>query len=131
MHGRTGNRVDRGWCRKPLELGDDRSLAVLRDHVTGVDTRIGREKRIQTAIAGPIQEPVGTPFGDARQVRDGDGKEVQHVAERCTMKVAIGLDTAVESDHWIINGRAQLDQRNPLSMINSVSYGASHLRRAA
>ena len=47
------------------------------------------------------------------------------------MEVAVGLDPAVEGDHRIVDGGGQLDQRDPLRMINCVPHGAGHLWCAA
>ena len=116
---------------EPLELGHDRRLGVLRDHVAGVDARVRGQEGIEPAVARLVEEPVGPALGDAGQVGDGDGQEVQHVADRGAVEVAVGLDPAVEGDHRVVDGRAELDQRDPFGMIHGVAYGTGDLRRAA
>ena len=54
-------------------------------------------KGSEAVRACAVEEAVGAPLGDARQVGDDDGEEVQHVAERCAVEVAVGLDPAVEA----------------------------------
>ena len=41
-------------------------------------------------------------------VGDRDGEEVEHVADRRAVEVAVGLDPAVERDHRVVDGRGQL-----------------------
>ena len=47
------------------------------------------------------------------------------------MEVAVGLDSAVERDHWVVYRRRQFDQRDSLGMINCVAHCTGHLWGAA
>ncbi len=109
LHGRAGDGVDRGRGGEPLELGDDRGLGVLGDHVPGVDPGIVGQEGVQTVVAGPVQEPVGPALGDAGQVGDHDGQEVQHVRDRRTVEVAVRLDPPVRGDDGVVDGGGELD----------------------
>src|SRR5205807_6314948 len=55
LHGAGGYGVDRGRGGQPLELGDDRGLRVLGDHVAGVHARVVGEEGGQAVVAGRIQ----------------------------------------------------------------------------
>ena len=72
-------------------------LGVLGDHVPGVDARVVGEERRQAARAGHVQHPVGAPLAHRGDVGGRDGQEVQHVADRCAVEVAVGLDPAVQA----------------------------------
>ena len=95
LHRAGGDRVDRGRDRQPLQLGDDRGLGVLRDHVAAVDARVAGEERRQPVVAGLVEEPVRTPLADRGHVGGDDGEEVEHVADRGAVEVAVGLDPAL------------------------------------
>ena len=50
-----GIESTRGRDGEPLELGDDRGLGVLRDHVAAVDARVVGEERRQAVAARPCR----------------------------------------------------------------------------
>ena len=52
---------------------------VLGDHVAGVDAGVVGQERRQAVAAGDVEQPVGAPLADARDVGDRDGQEVEHV----------------------------------------------------
>ena len=69
LHRRARDRVDRGRDREPLQLGDDRGLGVLRDHVAAVDARVVGEERRQAVVARDVEEAVGAPLARSRPGR--------------------------------------------------------------
>ena len=68
---------------------------------------VGEERR-QPVAAGGVEEPVGAPLAHAGDVGDRDGEEVEHVADRGAVEVAVGLDPAVEGDHRVVDGGGEL-----------------------
>jgi hypothetical protein len=131
LHRAGRDRVDARRCREPLQLGHDRGLGVLRDHVPGVDAGIVGQERVQPVVAGHVQEAVGTTLADAGHVRGRDGEEVQHVPDRGTVEVAVGLDPAVRHHHRVVDRRGQLTAGDQQGVRAGVAGGAVHLRRAA
>ena len=98
---------------EPLELGHDRGLRVLGDHVAGVHAGIVRQERRQPVAAGLVEEPVGPSFRHARDVRDGDRQEVEHVPDRRAVEVAVGLHAAVLGDDGVVDRRRELSFARP------------------
>ncbi len=94
LHRARRDRVHRCRHGQPLQLRDDRGLRVLGDHVPGVDARVVGEERRQPVAARLVEEPVGAPLGDRRQVGDGDREEVQHVPDRRAVEVAVATPRA-------------------------------------
>ena len=88
-------------------------LGVLRDHVPGVDTRVVGQERVQAAAAGLVEEAVGAPLAHARDIRRRDREKVEHVAERCAVEVAVGLDATVERDRPGCRSRSRARARRP------------------
>src|SRR6478735_2168991 len=95
LHGAGGDRVDGGRHREALELGDDRGLGVLGDHVAAVDAGVVGQERRQPVVAGLVEEAVGTPLADRRDVGGDDREEVEHVGDRRAVEVAVGLHPAL------------------------------------
>ena len=69
----------------------------------GVDAGVVGQERRQAVVAVLVQEAVGAALGHAREVGGGDRQEVEHVAERGAVEVAVGLDAAVERDHGVVD----------------------------
>ena len=82
-------------------------------------------------VAGLVQEPVGAPFGDRGEVGRGDGQEVEHVADRRAVEVAVALDPAVERDDGVVDGAGELAVAHQAGVRERVAAGPVHLRRAA
>src|SRR4029077_5276878 len=107
LHRRRRDRVDTGRVGQPLELGHDRGLRVLGDHVPAVHTGVVGKERVEAVAAGDVEEPVGAPLADARQIGDSDGEAVQDVDDRSAVEVAVGFDASVERDDGIVYGTGQ------------------------
>ena len=56
LHGARRDGIDTGRYSEPLELGDDRGLGVLRDHVPRIDARIVGEERRQPVAATGVKK---------------------------------------------------------------------------
>ena len=67
---------------------------------------------MQAGVAVLVEEPVGAALGHAREIRDGDREEVEHVADRRPVEVAVRLDAAVEGDDGVVDGARELPLRD-------------------
>ena len=56
----------------------------------------------------PVEEPVGAPLADRGEVGHRDREEVQHVADRRAVEVAVGLHPAVGHDDRVVDRAGQL-----------------------
>ena len=132
LHRRGGDGVDARRAREPLQLRDDRGLGVLRDHVPAVDPGVVGEERRQAVAARLVEEPVGTPLADRRDVGGDDRGEVEHVGHRGAVEVAVGLDPVLlRQHHRVVDRRRQLPPGDRGAVREGVPRGAVHLRRAA
>ena len=131
LHRRRRDRVDGCRRRQPLELAHDPGLRVLRDHVPRVDARVRREERVEPAVAALVEEPVGAALAHARDIRDRDREEVEHVADRRAVEVAVRLDPAVEGDHRVVDRARELALGDRAGVVEGVARRAVHLRGAA
>ena len=131
LHRRGGDRVDARGDRQPLELGDDRRLRVLGDHQAGVDARVVGEERREAGAALHVEEAVRAALGDRGDVRDGDGEEVEDVADRRAVEVAVGLHAPVGRDDGVVDRRGELAVGDQRRVGDRVAGGAADLRRAA
>ena len=128
----AGDRVDRGRHREPLELGDDPGLGVLRDHVPAVDAGVVGQERRQPVAAGAVEEAVGAALADRGEVGHGDGEEVEHVAHRCAVEVAVGLHPAVgQSPPGCRSALASSRSATAAAWAHGVAHGAVHLRASS
>src|SRR3546814_527870 len=104
-----------------LELGDDRGLRVLRDHVAGVDARVVGEERVEAVAAGLVEESVRTALADAGDVRGNDGEEVEHIGDRGAVEVAVGLDPPLFGEHdRVVDGAGEFAARNAGGVLHGV-----------
>ena len=131
LHRRRRDRVDGGGHREPLQLAHEPGGRVLGDHQARVDAGVVREERGQAVAALRVQEAVGAALGHAREVGDRDGEEVEHVADRGAVEVAVRLDAAVERDDGVVDRGGELPVRDLRGVEPGVARGAVHLRRAA
>ena len=95
LHGGRRDRVDARRHGESLVLGDEGGLGVVGDHEPRIDAGVVGEESRQSARAGDVQHAVGATLGDRAEVGDGNGEEIEHVAERGTMKIAVRLDRTV------------------------------------
>ena len=110
---------------EPLQLGDDRGLGVLRDHVPAVDARVVGEERRQPVAAGLVEEPVGTPLADRRDVGGDDREEVEHVGDRGAVEVAVATRPGPRRQHHRVVDRAEPARgRRPCAACSTVSRAA-------
>ncbi len=110
---------------------DDPGGGVLGDHVAGVDAGVVREERRQAVVAGHVAEPVGAALAHRGDVGRGDREEVEHVAHRGAVEVAVGLHPAVDGDHRVVDGRGQLAAGHPGRVVDGVARRPVHRRGAA
>ena len=112
---------------EPLQLGHDPGLGVLRDHVARVDAGVVGEERRQPVAARDVEHPVRTSLRDRGDVGGGDGQEVQHVAHRRPVEVAVGLDAPVGQDDRVVDRGRQLASGDRPGVGQGVAGGAGDL----
>ena len=66
--------------------------------------RFLREEWWQPEGARRVENPIRSALAHRADVGDGNREQVACVAERCTVKVAAGLDSSVREDHGIVDG---------------------------
>ena len=137
LHRARRDRVDAGGDGQPLELRDDPGLGVLRDHQAAVDAGVVREEGGQVVVARPVQEPVAPALRDRGHVGRHDREEVEHVGDRRTMEVAVGLHparpvgrAARDQHHRVVDGARELAPRDRGGVLHGVACGTVHLGRA-
>jgi hypothetical protein len=89
-----------------------------------------REKRGKPKVSRAVKESIGSSFAHARNVGDGDGKEIERVADGCAVKVSVRFNSIVSRDNGIVNRRAQFMAGNPRCVVNRVPRCTVNLRGA-
>ena len=126
------DRVDRRRHGEPLELGDDRRPGCT-GRSCGPESTPGSSARNggRPCRARHVEEPVGAPLGDRREVGDGDREEVQHVADGAPWKLPLH-STRPSGRTTGLSMAAASSRAATGSACASVSRTrAVHLRRAA
>ena len=81
--------------------------------------------------AGDIEEPVGAALADAGQVGHRDSEEVQHIADRGAVEIAVRFHPSVERDDGIVHGAGQFAARDGAGVLGGVARGTGDLGRTA
>ena len=89
------------------------------------------QERAESLAPRDVEEAVGPAFGHAGDVGRGDGEEVEHVAERRPVEIAVGLNPAVARDHGVVDGCGQLAARHQRGVVDRVPGRPGDLRSAA
>ena len=131
LHGGGWDGVDAGWGGVAFEFGDDAGLGVLGNHVAGVDTGVVGEEGVEAPVAGDVEEPVGAAFGNACQVGDGDGEEVEDVGDGGAVEVAVADDSPIEGDHRVVDGGGEFPVGDGGGVVGGVADRPGDLRGAA
>ena len=131
LHRTGGDGIDAGGDGEALEVVHNPGSGVLRDHVPAVEPGLVREEGRQPMAAMPIEHAVGTPLRHARDVSDRDGEEVERVADRCAVEVAIALHAAIDGHDRVVDGRGEFALGNDTAVVERVACGTVDLGRAA
>ena len=131
LHRGRRDRVGGGGHSVALELAHDAGLRVLGDHVAGVHARVAGEEGVEAAVAGGVEEAVGAPFANRRQVSHDNRQKVQHAGHRCAVEVAVGGHAAVLGHHGVVVGGGELPVGHGGHVCQRVAESAGDLRGAA
>ena len=99
----------------------------MADHVATVDSGVGGEERREPVRAGDVEHPIGTPFGDCRQLTHGDRQKIAHEPKRSTMEVATRFHATIGKDHRVVNRRVEFALSDRPSVGDRVEGGAVDL----
>ena len=83
--------------RERLELGHQRRRGHLREHVARMQAAIAGQERRQAAQRR-IDQPVGSPLADRRQLREGEDDDVGGQCNRRPVEVPAGHDIALSAN---------------------------------
>ena len=113
LPGGSRDVVDAGGMRQHFRFVQKRRRRDLRNHHAGLQAGLSRKKSWQTVAQVRIHQALDSPFADAHQIRQGNGRKIQRKGQGRAVKISARNDITAFGKHKRIVGRARaLDFQN-------------------